>query len=103
MPVRAVIFDFGGVLCFHPPEEKFARIARVFHISVSELLHIFWANRAEYDSGKLDSRAYWSRVAEQAGASFDERQLPILTEFEIELWNAFDERVLGWAAHLQAM
>lgn len=103
MPVRAVIFDFGGVLCFHPPEDKFGRIARVFGISVPELLHIFWANRAEYDAGRLDGRAYWSRVAGQAGAALDERQLPALAEYEVELWNEFDERVLGWAAHLQAM
>ena len=103
MSVRAVIFDFGGVLCFHPPEEKFARIAEVFGIPVSRLFEIFWANRADYDAGALDQRAYWSRVAQQAGASFDEAKLPLLARLEVELWNAFDERVLGWASHLQAM
>jgi putative hydrolase of the HAD superfamily len=99
---RAVIFDFGGVLCFHPSEERFARIAALFGISTLELLQIFWANRLPYDAGALDARAYWRYVAETAGLVFDEAQLPVLTRYEVELWDDFDERILGWAARLQA-
>lgn len=99
---RAVIFDFGGVLCFHPSEERFCRIADLFGISTLDLLRIFWANRIAYDAGKLDAAAYWRRVAEQAGMTFDAAQLPTLKRYEVELWNDFDERILGWAARLQA-
>jgi putative hydrolase of the HAD superfamily len=99
---RAVIFDFGGVLCFHPSEDHFARIAALFGISTLELLRIFWANRIPYDAGKLDARAYWRYVAETAGLTFDESKLPTLTRYEVELWQDFDERILGWAARLQA-
>ncbi len=98
----AVIFDFGGVLCFHPTEERFDRIAAMFKLSTLELLEVFWAHRLDYDAGKLDSRAYWSFVTEAAGAKLDEAQLPDLIRHEVELWNHFDERILGWAAHLQA-
>lgn len=99
---RAVVFDFGGVLCFHPTEDRFERIARVFGISTTELLPLFWAKRADYDAAKLDARAYWSDVAKNAGVAFDEAQLPALIRYEIELWNDFDERILSWAAHLKA-
>lgn len=102
MAVRAVIFDFGGVLCFHPPEERFEPIARVFHIPTAQMIRLFWATRVDYDAGRVDPRAYWSRIAGLAGVAFDERQLPRLVRLEVELWNAFDERMLGWAAHLQA-
>ena len=53
-PIRAVIFDFGGVLCFHPTEDRFARIADLLGISTLRLLEIFWANRIDYDAGLLD-------------------------------------------------
>jgi putative hydrolase of the HAD superfamily len=99
---RAVIFDFGGVLCFHPSEERFDRIAGLFGISTLDLLRIFWANRIPYDAGKLDAAAYWRHIAETAGLTFDEAQLPTLKRYEVELWNDFDERILGWAARLQA-
>ncbi len=99
---RAVIFDFGGVLCFHPSEERFARIAALFGMSTLDLLRIFWANRLPYDAGELDAGTYWRHVAEAAGVPFDKAQLPELRRYEVELWNDFDERILGWAARLQA-
>jgi putative hydrolase of the HAD superfamily len=99
---RAVIFDFGGVLCFHPTEDRFEHIARMFGLSTLQLLEVFWAHRIDYDAGKLDSRAYWRFVTDAAGANLDEAQLPALIRQEVELWNNFDPRILGWAAHLQA-
>ncbi len=100
--VRAVIFDFGGVLCFHPTEDRFARIADLLGISMSRLLEIFWAHRIEYDAGLLDSRAYWTQVAADAGKPIDDELLGRLSQLEIELWNNFDRRVFAWAAHLKA-
>jgi putative hydrolase of the HAD superfamily len=100
--VRAVAFDFGGVLCFHPPEERFDPIAREFGLATPELLRLFWAHRIPYDAGKLDSSEYWRTIAKAAGAPFDESRLPVLVRCEVELWNDYDERLLSWAAHLQA-
>jgi putative hydrolase of the HAD superfamily len=101
MPVRAVIFDFGGVLCFHPSEDSYARIAGLFGISTLDLLRLFWANRVEYDAGHLDSRAYWTRIAAAVGRPLDENLLRTLVHSEIELWSNYDQRVLRWAAHLR--
>jgi putative hydrolase of the HAD superfamily len=107
MAVRAVIFDFGGVLCFHPTEDRFARIADLLGISTLCLLEIFWAHRIEYDAGLLNSRAYWTRVAADAGKlppgkPIDDELLARLSRLEIELWNNFDQRVFAWAAHLKS-
>jgi putative hydrolase of the HAD superfamily len=100
--VRAVIFDFGGVLCFHPTEDRFARIAELLNIPTLRLLEIFWAYRIEYDAGLLDSRAYWTQVVAAAGKPLDEALLARLGQLEIELWNNFDRRVFAWAAHLKS-
>ena len=107
MAVRAVIFDFGGVLCFHPSEDRFARIANLFGISTQELLHIFWANRIDYDAGLVDSRTYWTQIAQAAGRSpaapgMDAGLLRTLVEYEIQLWNNYDQRILSWAAYLRS-
>lgn len=101
-PIKAVIFDFGGVLCFHPTEDRFARIATLLGVSMPRLLEIFWANRIEYDAGLLDSRAYWTKVAAAADKPMDDALFARLGQLEIELWNNFDGRVFAWAAHLKA-
>lgn len=100
--IQAVVFDFGGVLCFHPTEDGFRRVADLLGIQVSRLLEIFWANRLEYDAGRLDSRTYWTRVAAAAGKAVDDPLLARLGRLEIELWNNYDTRVFGWAAHLKS-
>lgn len=99
---QAVIFDFGGVLCFHPEPDRFDPIARSFGVSTPDFLRLFWANRTDYDAGRMDARDYWRRIAQGAGREVDEALLPALIRQEVELWSAFDERVLGWAAQLQA-
>lgn len=100
--VKAVIFDFGGVLCFHPTQERFQRIADLLGIPIHRLLEIFWGYRIEYDAGLLDSRAYWTQVAADAGKPLDDELLRKLSRLEIELWNNYDRRVFGWAAHLRS-
>ncbi len=102
MPVRAVIFDFGGVLCFHPSQDRFARIADLFGIPTPDLLRLFWANRIEYDAGLVDARAYWTQIAKAAGRSMDEALLRTLVQYEVELWNNYDQRLMRWAAYLRS-
>ena len=100
--IKAVIFDFGGVLCFHPTEDRFAVIADLLGISTLRLLELFWANRIEYDAGLLDSRAYWIRVASGAGKTLDDALLSTLVQREVHLWDNFDRRVFDWAAYLKS-
>jgi putative hydrolase of the HAD superfamily len=100
--LSAVIFDFGGVLCFHPSSDRFAPIANLFGVTTSELIPLFWTRRAEYDAARLDARDYWAGIAEAAGQKFDPASLSKLVPLEVDLWNDFDQRVLQWAADLQA-
>ena len=90
------------MLCFHPTEDRFERIADALGIAMPRLLEIFWANRIEYDAGLLDSRAYWTKVAADAGKPLNDALLARLSRLEIELWNNFDRRVFDWAGHLKA-
>ncbi len=99
--IKAVIFDFGGVLCFHPTDEKYGRIAALLGIETNRLYELFWENRIDYDSGKLDAPAYWGRLARKAGKPLDEALLNTLLDQEVHLWDNYDWRVLDWARHLR--
>lgn len=101
MAVRAVIFDFGGVLCFHPDDQQIAKVSSACGLPIPEFLRAFWEQRLEYDAGRLDSRAYWHGVARSAGIAIDDSHLPALVLLEVELWNRFDSRVLDWIRQLR--
>jgi putative hydrolase of the HAD superfamily len=99
--IEAVIFDFGGVLCEHPDESWVEGIAYLLGTTASEVMRALWKNRVAYDAGQ-ESEEYWSGVVDQLGKRWNRDQLPALIEAEVALWSHFDERMLGFAAHLQA-
>jgi len=101
-PVRAVIFDFGGVLCFHPDDARWRRAAETAGLPISDFMPAFWANRIRYDAGLCTPEEYWHAVARSAGTPIADRRIPALVRCEIELWNQYDSRVLAWASQLRA-
>ena len=101
-PVRAVIFDFGGVLCFHPDEQRWRRAAETAGLPVAEFMSAFWAHRIRYDAGLCEPADYWRAVANTAGVRIEDQRIPELVRIEIELWNQYDSRVLAWAGQLRA-
>jgi putative hydrolase of the HAD superfamily len=100
--IRAVIFDFGGVLCFHPDEERWRRAAETAGLPVPDLMSAFWSHRIRYDAGLCQPEEYWQAVAHTAGTRLKEGRIPELIRLEIELWNQYDKRVLAWAGQLRA-
>lgn len=96
--IRAVIFDFGGVLCFHPDEGRIARAAEECGLPPDLFWKGLWQTRLEYDAGRIEPAAYWRGVM---GATFQEAKLPALIRREVELWNRYDQRVFDWIGRLR--
>jgi putative hydrolase of the HAD superfamily len=99
--IEAVIFDFGGVLCAHPEEHRFIPMAELLNADPRKFRQAFWHHRIPYDAG-LESEEYWALVADHLGCDWNRDLLPKLVEYEVDLWNHFDDQVLEFAAHLQA-
>ena len=100
--VRAVIFDFGGVLCFHPDEPRWQRAAETAGLPVDTFMRAFWTDRIEYDAARWTPEEYWESVARSAGTHFEPGKIPQLIQREIELWNNYDSRIFGWINQLRA-
>ena len=101
--IRAVIFDFGGVLCFHPDETRWRRAAETAGLPVEAFVSAFWAHRIRYDAGLCEPAEYWHAVARSAGIQIDDQRIPALIRTEIELWNHYDSRLLKWTSQLRAV
>jgi putative hydrolase of the HAD superfamily len=101
MSTRAVIFDFGNVVCFFPTEEQWAEAAQFCGVDVAEFKRAFWLLRDDYDRGR-DPAQYWLNIARLTGRAFDDAMIAGLVRREVAFWSRFDTRVLGWAARLRA-
>ncbi|MEQ1886435.1 MAG: HAD family phosphatase [Bryobacteraceae bacterium] len=100
MNIRAVIFDFGGVLAFVPAPEQWKEAVE-FAGTTSALYDAFWKFRLPYDAGG-DPFEYWRSVAAELGTTFDQHTIEGMIEREIQFWSRFDRRVFAWANELRA-
>lgn len=100
MPIRAVIFDYGMVLCTQDPVAR-RNLLALTGMDDAEFERYYWIDRRDYDLGRFDGRGFWQRFGERAGLAFTPDQLSALVENDVCLWTHLTEPMLAWAAALQ--
>jgi putative hydrolase of the HAD superfamily len=90
--LRAVIFDFGGVLAFNPTPEQFVEQASSLGMDAAVFEQAFWANRLAYDRGEHNAASYWQAVT---GRSFTNEELGPIIDRDNAFWGRLDDRVLA--------
>jgi putative hydrolase of the HAD superfamily len=97
MDLKAVIFDYGGVLCFHPPETQVEELIARTGIPKDQFLQIYWGQRLSYDRGDLTFREYWNEFALRTGREFSDEQVCEFVARDIAFWVHIDPRMIQWA------
>jgi len=62
---RAVVFDYGNVLCLEQTPEDMKSMALVCGMPYGRFSELYWKLRPPYDRGDLDGAAYWTAVVGQ--------------------------------------
>jgi putative hydrolase of the HAD superfamily len=99
-PIKAVILDYGEVICFPPGEKEFAAMATVLGVAPDLLRTMYPADRAPYDRGDLTPAAYWRRFAEKAHAKIASSQVEELRRLDVEMWSRVNPEMIRWIACL---
>ncbi len=101
LKIRAVIFDYGNVLCPMPPPSAFEELTHAAGIPSPFFLESLWRHRLDYDRGTLDGRAYWQEIAKDNGKKFTEEQIQKLMEADLALWIHPSPSLLAWVRGLR--
>lgn len=100
--IRAVIFDYGEVLCSAPPSNVIASMAALFSVTPEQFRKFYSRQRQAYDRGDLAATEYWSNLAEAAGVALLPDQIEQLRRADVEMWSNVDQDVLRWVRELRA-
>jgi putative hydrolase of the HAD superfamily len=100
--MEAVIFDYGGVLCFYPSEEQIDELAALCGVSRAEFLNHYWGLRVPYDRGDYDGPGYWERFGQQSGRAYSASQIREFIDRDIQFWLNVDKRMIGWVREMRA-
>jgi len=102
MHIRAVIFDYGEVLCHPPTPEAIGRLASVFQVSPKDFPELYMRNRGLYDRGDLTAEAYWMKLAHDAGVKIAGNQVETLSAWDVEMWSTINVEMMKWAKDLRS-
>jgi putative hydrolase of the HAD superfamily len=101
MEAKAVIFDYGGVICFFPSEEQVDELAARTGLAKDLFLKTYWSTRLDYDRGDLTWQKYWDQFARLTGRKFTEDQVHEFVRLDIGFWVRVDPRMIQWARALK--
>ena len=104
MPVdiRAVIFDFGGVLGLPQDPARVAAMASLCGLSVEKFRSVYGRDRLELDRGTLTAEEYWARILEAGGVEADPGLIARVEREDSLGWTGVNTVVVDWAADLRA-
>ena len=102
MQLKAIIFDYGGVLCFHPPEQQVRELAALCRLDLDEFLKGYWSFRAAYDRGDLERDAYWREIGKAGGHTYTSQEIGEFSLRDVLFWVHLDSRMMEWARLVRA-
>ncbi len=101
-PIKALIFDYAGVLSLHQPREDVRRMEALSGVSGERFLEAYWGGREPYDRGEQDGPTYWRAFGRATGRALSEAQLHALIDADTASWVHLNEVMVAWLRRLQA-
>ena len=100
--IRAVILDYGEVLCHIPSMETIERLAHIFQMDPQTFLPIYLETRAPYDRGDLLPGEYWQKFAAQAGVEVNAHAIAQARQLDLDLWSQINHAMIAWVQQLHS-
>jgi putative hydrolase of the HAD superfamily len=99
--VKAVVFDYGNVLCLEQTREDMKGMAIVCGIPDERFSELYWKLRPPYDRGDIDGPAYWTAVGRQQELGFSRDQIATLIKLDCESITQPNQGAVQWAELLR--
>jgi putative hydrolase of the HAD superfamily len=100
--IRAVILDYGLVLCQPPRQEHIDKMATAFGVDHQTFWRLYDQNRGPLDKGELTPAAFWKSLARDAGTKVDAFTIERLQDVDIDMWDTLEQPLLQWVQTLQS-
>jgi putative hydrolase of the HAD superfamily len=100
--IRAVVFDYGNVLCLEQTPEDMENMALVCGIPHECFSELYWKLRPPYDRGDIDGPVYWTAVVGQQELgqqkiALSRDQIATLIRLDCESITRPNEGAVHWA------
>ncbi len=100
--IRAVAFDYGGVLAAFISKESVAKMAEFAKVDYPSFNTSMWKFRNELDSGEYNNTQYWTAVLDECNSPIEkEAHIDTLVEMDLDGFSMMNKNMLSWAKELK--
>jgi putative hydrolase of the HAD superfamily len=100
--IRAVILDYGEVLCHLPTSDNIDFLSQIFQADPKSFLPMYLKTRAPYDRGDIAPQEYWRQFAAQAGVTVDDLTIQKLRDLDNQMWSRPNEPMIDWLRQIHS-
>jgi putative hydrolase of the HAD superfamily len=100
LPIRAVILDYGEVMCRRPNSEIMGRMATVLRLNPEVFFEHYVKTRGPYDQGMVTGLQYWAGFGKERGISLEGAQIERLRHWDTEMWSDINLQMTAWLRNL---
>jgi epoxide hydrolase-like predicted phosphatase len=86
--IKAVAFDYGGVISLSQDEKAMKDMADLAGIDTALMRRIYWDNRSIYDQGLVNGTEYFKNILADVGVFADPALLGQLLTRDLASWSA---------------
>ena len=101
MKIRAVVFDFGGVMTTSTMPQRVIALAKEKGIDWNVFVNGFNAHRLDYDAGRITLGEMYALIWGDAGLSVSDETTAAFMTADDESWCYRNERTLAWMKALK--
>ena len=94
MSIKAVVFDYGGVISFPPSSETEAELAKLTGLPADILRELNRKHRDEWDRGTLSGIEYYKDILSHKGVFLDADSLARIVQTDIDGWKRMNSATL---------
>ena len=99
--IKAVLFDYGNVLCLPQEHSDLSSMAQHLELDVALMEPLYWQHRDEYDSGATNGQQYWSKITQNFDREIDSNLVSQLVELDGNSWSRPNYAMANWAKGLR--
>lgn len=99
--LKAVIFDYGQVLCFPQSDYRKQQLQQLSGIEPGEFWQRYWDCRPAYDMHELNGVQYWHKVLAGSARTISAELVADLIAADNVSWSQLDPSMWDWLRQLQ--
>jgi putative hydrolase of the HAD superfamily len=100
--IKAVVFDYGGVICYPPSQEAEGELARLIGLNLNALRELNNKHRSKWDRGTYNGTEYYRFILSEAGIFPDDDIIAKIALTDMDGWKRINPETVQLMRDIKA-